>query len=94
MSVHDGTVALRSLTALRVRRAGSLWLVLRRAIACRTDVGAELFPIRWIVFAETLPAARRWPVFGFFLREYNRYFPDASLRIMALAPGSHAQLCQ
>ncbi len=33
---------------------------------------------------ENVPRLRRRPVFGFFLREYSRYLPDASLRIMAL----------
>ena len=38
------------------------------------------------VRVENAPRLRRWPVFGFFLREYSRYLPDAGLRIMALAP--------
>src|SRR5437762_13412442 len=31
---------------------------------------------------ENVPRFLRLPVFGFFLREYNRYFPDFSLLIM------------
>ena len=31
-----------------------------------------------------VPRLRRRSIFGSFLREYNRYLPDASLRIMAL----------
>jgi hypothetical protein len=30
-----------------------------------------------------VPRFFRFPVFGSFLREYRRYCPDASLRIMA-----------
>lgn len=34
-----------------------------------------------------VPRLRRFPVFGFFLREYRRYSPDLSLRIIgALLP--------
>lgn len=29
-----------------------------------------------------VPRLRRFPVFAFFLREYNRYCPDLSLRII------------
>jgi hypothetical protein len=32
---------------------------------------------------EKVPRLRRLPVFGFFLREYNRYSPDFSFRIIS-----------
>jgi hypothetical protein len=37
---------------------------------------------------EKVPRLRRLPVFGFFLREYNRYSPDFSLRIILSATSS------
>ena len=35
---------------------------------------------------EKVPRLRRFPVFGFFLREYKRYAPDFSLRIILPPP--------
>jgi hypothetical protein len=41
-----------------------------------------------------VPRLRRLPVFGFFLREYNRYSPDFNLRIIGSFCKKRQALCQ
>jgi hypothetical protein len=47
------------------------------------------------VLVLNVPRFLRFPVFGFFLREYNRYFPDLSFLIMSffsMARGTPTQI--
>ena len=68
-------------TRLGVNRAFAADAVYRRlknctARSCRSAAALVL----------NVPRLRRRPVFGFFFREYRRYVPDASLRIIPTPP--------
>src|SRR5213596_4099029 len=45
-------------------------------------------------FVLNVPRFLRFPVFGFFLREYNRYLPDLSFLIMRTFPSRAAHRCK
>ncbi|HZU31909.1 MAG TPA: hypothetical protein VFB79_12390, partial [Candidatus Angelobacter sp.] len=78
--------------------ATAAFLMLRRAAArcfslgiiyspCNTQCRLKYCTARSCALAfssdENVPRLRRFPVLGFFLREYSRYSPDFSFRIMS-----------